>query len=247
MRLYENKQFSQMKTIKLLFLSALVLGATSCVYDSVDGNGVRVSEERITPDFDKVKSSGEFDVHITQGDNYEMIVSAEENIISFIETRVSNGILSIDTEDFKNIRNDLPMEIFITTPTLEGIKLSGSGTIVTDYFDCDEMDILLSGSGRIETECDAEKVEATVSGSGTVDISGDSKTADFLISGSGNITAANLNTLGCRSKISGSGDVWVSVDQVLEAVISGSGNVFYYGEPRIDKKISGSGNVVHKN
>lgn len=236
-----------MKTIKQFILSALILilgSTTSCIYDSVDGNGIRASEERVATNFDKVNSSGTFEVYISQGEDYILIVSAEENILPYIETRVSNGILNIDNEDFKSIRNDLPMEVFITMPVLEGIKLSGSGSINTDYFVCDEMDIILSGSGRIQTSCSTEEVEATVSGSGLVNISGDTKTAEFNISGSGNIEAVQLSTMGCHSNISGSGDVWISVDKLLEANISGSGNVYCYGNPRIAKRISGSGNIV---
>jgi len=238
-----------MKTIKLFIFSLFVIltGTTSCIYDTIDGNGIRASENRITGTFDKVKSSGSFDVYITKGDDYEVIVSAEENVIPFIETRVSDGILKIETEDHTSIRNDIPMEIFITTPELEGLKLSGSGTISTDYFESDKMDIIVSGSGDIITACDALEVEVSISGSGSVIISGNAKDAEFEISGSGNIKAANLSAEDCISKISGSGDVWISVDNFLDARISGSGNVFYYGEPQIDEKISGSGNVINQN
>lgn len=238
-----------MKTIKLLSFSLFVLliGTTSCIYDTVEGNGIRATESRITGSFDKVKSSGSFEVYISKGDEYEVLVSAEENVIPFIETRVIDGILKIEIEDRTSIRNDIPMKIFITMPELRGLKLSGSGTIDTDYFECNEMDILVSGSGQITTACDTRKLEISISGSGSIDISGNTKNAEFVISGSGNIKAANLTTEDCISKISGSGNVWIQVDNFLEARISGSGSVYYYGEPQIEKNISGSGNVIRQN
>ncbi|WP_346861754.1 head GIN domain-containing protein [uncultured Draconibacterium sp.] len=238
-----------MKTFKLLILAsfALLTGVTSCVKDSVMGNGNLASEERISASFNKVHSAGEFDVYITQGDNYEVVISAEENVIPFIETSFRNGVLTVETETLTSIRNTLPMEIFITTPNLEGIKLSGSGLISTDFFDCDKMDILLSGSGRINTTVSTNKVEALVSGSGVIDLSGTTTDADFGISGSGKIKASDLAVVHCSTATSGSGDMWVSVDNTLKAHISGSGNVFYYGSPDVETHISGSGNVIDYN
>ncbi len=246
---FENKQFNHMKTIKLLILGsfALLTGATSCVQDTIMGNGVQVSEERISSNFNKVSSSGELDIFITQGDNYEVIIRAEENIIPYIETHFRNGGLSIETENFISIRNTRPMEVYITTPNLEAIKLSGSGLISTDYFSSDKMDILLSGSGRITTDCDAGLVKALVSGSGSITISGNTNNADFGISGSGKIKASELAIVNCQTATSGSGNMWVSVDNTLDAHISGSGNVFYYGTPNIETHISGSGNVIDYN
>lgn len=235
-----------MKTIKLFIFSLLTLliGATGCIHDTIEGNGVRATEGRTALNFDKVKSSGAFDVHITKGNDYELIVSAEENIMPAIETSVSNGILNLDIRNNTNIRSDLPIEIFITTPELEGVKLSGSGKITTDYFECQQMDINLSGSGTISTACDADKVNVAISGSGSVEISGKANKTELNISGSGNIEASYLNSEACYSKISGSGDVWISVDKYLRASISGSGNVFYYGQPELNKNISGSGKVI---
>lgn len=238
-----------MKTIKQFIFIAVIflIGTTACIHDTIHGNGIPATEGRLTPPFDKVASSGPFEVHITKGYDHEVIVSADENLIGYIETYVSNGVLYIDVEDFTSLRNELPIEIFVTTDDLEGIKLSGSGIITSDYFISDEMDILLSGSGDIITACDADEVEATITGSGIIEISGICNEADFEISGSGDIRAANLNTLDCYCKTPGSGDTWISAENFLGVRISGSGNVYYYGFPKINEKISGSGRIINKN
>ena len=94
-----------MKTIKLFIFSLLTLliGATGCITDTIEGNGIRVTEGRIASNFDKVKSTGVFDVHITKGNDYELIVSAEENLMPAIETWVSDGILHLDIKNNTNI------------------------------------------------------------------------------------------------------------------------------------------------
>ncbi|MEN8115926.1 MAG: head GIN domain-containing protein [Bacteroidota bacterium] len=236
-----------MKTIKLSVLSfaLLLFTATSCFHDvHVRGNGILASEGRIVTSFNKVASSGSFIVHITEGDEYEVIVSAEENIIPYIETFVSGNVLNIEIRSFTSIRNSLPIEVFITTPDLEGILLSGSGVVTTDYFVTNEMDILLSGSGVIKSALEAADVSVSISGSGTVDLSGFADNAHFKISGSGNIVASDLDLFDCRANISSSGDMWVTVENSLDVTISGSGNIYYYGNPQVEFHISGTGNII---
>lgn len=239
-----------MKTIKLLFFNSilLLLITSSCVDNfTIKGNGIATTEGRITPEFSKVKSAGAFDVHITKGDELEVVVNAEQNIIPYIATSVSNGVLQIETKGMHNIKNRLPMEVYITTPSLEGIKQSGSGIITTDYFYSEHVDISISGSGYIQTAIDAERVDASISGSGKLELSGLANHAEFNISGSGKIDSYNLALRDCKAKISGSGSMWVNAEQNIHATITGSGNIFYYGNPNIETHISGSGNIIHEN
>lgn len=239
-----------MKTIKLfLFGSVIILfGATSCIEDfTISGNGIAATEGRITLDFTEVQSEGEFDVHITHGDEFEVVVNAESNVLPYIETNVNRDKLRIYIRGLHNVKNRLPMEIYITTPYIEGITQSGSGIITTDYFTTDDMEVKISGSGRIETAVDAFNIDAIISGSGVLDLSGTSNNGDFLVSGSGKINANDLSLRNCEASISGSGNMWVSVENHLKASISGSGSVYYSGNPSVEKHISGSGNVIPYN
>jgi len=239
-----------MKTIKLVLFSAIALlfATTSCIDDfTIRGNGIEETEGRVTSIFDEVKSEGAFDVHITNGDEYDIVITAESNILPYIETDVKGKKLRLHVRGLHNVKNRLPMQVYITTPYLEGIKQSGSGIITTGYFESDDMDIVVSGSGTIETAVDAISVDAIVSGSGKLYISGDAVDADYVVSGSGRIDAFDLPVRDCEAKISGSGSVWTNVDRFLTATISGSGNVYYYGSPDVETYISGSGNVIREN
>ncbi len=239
-----------MKTIKLFLVGSIIVlfGATSCLEDfTIRGNGIPATEGRITLDFNEVQSEGEFDVHITNGDELEVVVNAESNILPYIETNVNRDKLKIYVRGFHNVKNRLPMEVYITTPYLKGITQSGSGIITTDYFTTNNMDVVISGSGRIQTAVDALSLDAVISGSGNLDISGNSNFGDFLVSGSGKINAYDLTLNNCEASISGSGNMWVNVENHLKASISGSGSIYYSGNPGIEKHISGSGNVIPYN
>jgi len=241
-----------MKTIKQLILSASILVlilTTSCIDDlTIRGNGIEVTQGRITPQFDQVKAEGAFDVHITNGPDLEVIIIAESNILPYIETEVSrNNMLRIHIRGLHHIKNRLPMEVYITTPSLNGVVQSGSGIITTDYFVSDHFDAKVSGSGYIETAVDAISLDALVSGSGNLLISGGASNADIVVSGSGKIDAFDLTLRDCDAKISGSGNMWVTVERFLKASISGSGSIYYYGMPDVKTNISGSGRLIQGN
>ena len=238
-----------MKTIKQFsFFTLLLFAATSCIEEfNIRGNGVEATEERAVSMFNKIRSSGDFDIQIINGDELEVLVTAEENILPYIGTSVSNNTLQIDIQGMHNVRNRLPMSVLITVPQLVSVKQSGSGSITADYFSGDEMEFSLSGSGSISADVDADLVVASISGSGWILITGDSNESELTISGSGNIDSSELTVDNCNVNISGSGNLQVKAEKTLTAKISGSGNVYYTGNPVTEANISGSGKLVHRN
>jgi len=235
-----------MKTIKFFLLSAAALFfATSCIDDfTIHGNGIEATEGRLTTTFNKVKSEGAFDVHITQGNKREVVITAESNILPYIEADINAHTLRIHVRGLHNIKNRLPMQVYVTTPHLDGVVQSGSGIVTTDFFESDDFDAVVSGSGRIETAVNTHSINAIVSGSGTLYLAGDAFDSDFAVSGSGRIEALDFEVRDCDAKISGSGNIWTKVERYLSAAISGSGNVYYHGSPSIETHISGSGKVI---
>ncbi len=235
---------------QFIFLAAigLLLTTTGCWEDfTIGGNGIQATENRVITEFNEMKSSGSFDVHITNGDNYEVIVTAESNIIPYIETYVTGSTLHLDIRGIHNVNNHLPMQVFVTTPQIKSIKQSGSGDITTGYFEADNYELFVSGSGSITTAVDATTVDAGISGSGKIKISGTATKTNFSISGSGKIDSYDLVAHNCDAHISGSGNMYVSASDFIKATISGSGNVFYIGNPNRETHISGSGKLISDN
>jgi hypothetical protein len=239
-----------MKTNSLSFAGIILLLfiVSSCTDDFIiRGNGIPDSEARMMHSFSSVASEGNFIVHITSGTQHKLIIEAESNLMQYIETDVIGGHLRIHTRGLTSLRNRLPVEIFITTPSLKGVIQSGSGSITTGYFEADAFNCVVSGSGSIETAVDAGVVDAVVSGSGRLNISGSASQGNLFVSGSGKLNAEDLLVRDCDAKISGSGDIWTDVSRYLKAVVTGSGYVFYSGRPQVEIVVSGSGGIIQKN
>jgi hypothetical protein len=160
-----------MNTIKLtlvLSLFGLLFGTSSCVDELfLEGNGNLRTESRGASGFEEIASSGDFDVTIVPGSSYSVEVSAESNLLSYIETDVVGKKLKIRTRGVHSLRLNYPIEVYITTPVLNGLSLSGSGIIKTGSFMSDDFKIAISGSGDVYVNA-SHTIDARISGSGRV-------------------------------------------------------------------------------
>ena len=194
--------------------------------------------------YDEVVSTGDFDVYVTIADSTSLRVEAEENLFPFIVTKVSGQKFYIEEKDDYRLDNNKPMKIFITTPNMEGVKLTGSGFITCDSLVTDFLSIEITGSGRIEyNNIDVNDVEGEISGSGDIVLTGITNRSDFNITGSGSIRSLELYQNNCDARITGSGNMYVNVEDYLKAEITGSGNISYLGSPIINDDITGTGRV----
>lgn len=228
---------------------------------SIEGNGSVITETRNSVSFNFVENRGSFNVYIVKDTVFYIEIEAESNLIPHIRTTVHGNTLEIDTRE--NLDNNFAMNIYVHTPVLRGVGLSGSGLINIDSFETDEFEAFLSGSGiiygdiasiymtaslsgsgEIDFAVDTENLKSTISGSGRVRLSGDATKGDFKISGSGSIEAYGVPVVDCYAVISGSGNIYTTVSNYLDVKISGSGNLFFKGNPTINSNITGSGSII---
>jgi hypothetical protein len=239
-----------MKTFQFLLFVLLVLFLgiiTSVDNIFLEGNKDLLKESRELAGFKNIASSGDFKVMVKPGDTYSVEVKAESNLLKYIETVVVDSTLKIRTLGVHSLLQNYPIEVFITTPVLKGLILSGSGMITTDHFVSDEFNILISGSGDIVTKINTGILKANVSGSGNIYLEGDAKFGRFLISGSGKIKSYQSQQRNCEAVILGSGILYANTIETIDARISGSGKVYYINHPLISKNIYGSGQVMDMN
>jgi len=254
------------RTSILLLFAATIMIITGCNKSGirVKGNGNMTTETRSLSAFSIMINEGAFDVYIIQDSVSEVTIEAESNLISHIDTDVSGTTLTIDTRD--NLKNTKPMKLYIRTPDVNGVTLSGSGIIDLGSISTDNIEVSLSGSGDISGIVNAGFISVSINGSGSADMgvqcnqietsisgSGDmyfdglATTAHYNISGSGAVKAYNLELSNCYTNISGSGNMYVHATEILDVKISGSGSVYYIGTPQINIDITGSGSVINAN
>jgi hypothetical protein len=245
MKAIEKPQtFINITLLILLAIIALIVIMAGCTSERIEGNHDLVTTERTTQPFSKVSSQGSMNVYIIQDSLTYIEVKAESNILPYIYTRSDGTSLSVGYTEGYAINEHYPVEVYLYTPDLQAINLSGSGTVECNGFISGNMNLLISGSGGISGDFDTETMSASISGSGNMALKGFATNTTFAVSGSGSIDSHALIQEHCAAIISGSGNITTAASKTLDATISGSGNIFYMGNPVITTHITGSGNVI---
>jgi hypothetical protein len=212
---------------KLALTAVITLFILSCSKETIVGSGNLVSQEREVGTFSRISSEGIIDLEIRQGDTQFVEITADDNIIDQVRTRVVNGELQLylDGDSYRSIQ----IKAVVTAARITGIRNSGTGD-VTALGLAGEANFTLfnSGTGNVALEGSADSLELKNDGSGDV------SAFDFLV------READLTLIG-------SGNCEVQATETLNVYIEGSGNVYYKANPSIQVNVEGSGQVIDAN
>ncbi|MDH3711018.1 MAG: DUF2807 domain-containing protein [Cyclobacteriaceae bacterium] len=244
---------NNLRTISnVLALVAVLLAAQSCYihfeddgYGCVQPRGPVITQSYNLPSFDRITNAIGADITLRQSNNREFEITAAESILEQISLRIVDGELIIDNLSCISNTN---IEIFAAMPDIEAVHNVGSGDIFGDnIWEVDDLELRITGSGKIDAEFIVDYLSIEITGSGTMDLFGEAHLSEIRISGSGDVHAFGMEANDQDIIISGSGNCEVLAIDHLDVVISGSGNVFYKGNPQVSVTISGSGTVIDAN
>ncbi len=235
---------------RIIFISSLMVfllvACGACA--NIRGSGNVTTKARPVSNFDRVSLSGSAKLILSQGEEESLTVTADDNIMQYIETEVRGGTLhlGLNSPRFSRISPGQPIRFTLIMKDIAGLDISGSGSVEAGSIDTDQLKVEVSGSGDVGLDSlTAEKLKVDISGSGKVNLAGGSEATKQIvdISGSGQYHAGKLRSQTVEVTISGSGEATVWATDSLEAQISGDGSVAYYGHPSVNSSSSGSGHL----
>ena len=243
---------------KLLIFLAGGLLAVSCIITNLGGawvgtcteEGIDYTEVRDVQAFSSISSGLPCNVYYSQADKQEVRVETTNEFAEKVFTTVEDGTLKLKLEEGRYPK--LILRVVISTPDIEGISISGSGSLVHEgaLHASGDLSLKVSGSGDILAgSIDCKDFSARVSGSGDlrlVRVACDGFEA--TTGGSGHI---DLKTLTAKDdvsvRVSGSGSIRlheVDVDDNMVLKTSGSGSILVNGRCRdVNATTSGSGSI----
>lgn len=213
----------------LLLVAALLLLAGGCsTFETtggrIVGSGVMTSETRPLADVTGVKLASIGAVEVVVGPDQSIVIEAEDNLIPFITTEVSDGVLTIGTRDETSLEPTRSLRFIVTVGRVELAEISGAGTLSIDDPENDRIDLSVPGAGTISVSGEVDHLTASISGTGAVE-------------------AARLAADDVVVEVSGAGSATVWALNTLDVTLSGVGNVSYWGEPTVDQTITGIGDL----
>lgn len=215
-----------MKRVVSLIGAAMLCAA--CVFPINGLNGVTVNNGKkvtckgpvITKElnlsgFDAITVNGSSDMELFQGESFQVLVKANEEVFDYIDYKVEDGVLILETKDLVNIRAE-EYDVTITLPVLKelivngaadvdikkgyaasenlNVQVNGAGDFDLSGIAVPSLSFTLNGAGDIEADgLDVDILSVAVNGAGDIDVSGKAGKASFRVSGAGDIDARGLD------------------------------------------------------
>ncbi len=189
------------------------------------GSGHAASQTRSVGAFTGVELAGGNVVTISVGKPRSVVVRADDNLIGRITTAVHGGRLVIGNTS-GSFASKAPTSVSVTTPSLDELVLSGSGTVEISGIRTAHLTLAIPGSGVVRASGTAGRLDVAIPGSGTAQL-------------------APLVARAVHASVDGSGAIVVTATQSLDARVSGSGAISYAGNPsQVTTSVTGSGVVI---
>lgn len=192
--------------------------------NDLKGSGVIQTESREVSGFQAISLNSQGKVTVRQSGKESLTISAEDNLLPHLVSRVSNGTLVLDTESGINLRPTKPIEYMVEVISLENLRISGVGNLECTDLNSPKLSVLLSGVGNLTIQ-------------GSVDV------LDLKVSGVGSFKGSELQTKKATVKNSGVGNAVVNVSDQLDATVSGVGTIEFLGNPSVNQSVSGIGRI----
>lgn len=234
-----------MKTINLALVIAASLALSACSFNfGKKGNGQVVTQERnVSENFTEIRGSAGLDVYLTQGNEYKIMVEADENLQQFIETDITNGKLHITTSE--NISWSEAKKVYVTFVEVNSIEASSGAEVVGKSLIKSETLSLKSSSGaELEVEVFSKDITAKTSSGAEIKVSGKASSLLAKASSGSELDAKELLVVTCTAEASSGANIKVNVKELLDANASSGADIRYYGNPTsVNANKSSSGSV----
>jgi hypothetical protein len=216
-------------------------------FETIAGSGNLVTESRQVSGVTRVDMTTSAYLEIQQGTQESLTVTADDNILPYLQTNVSGGRMTIRYQPQISIRTIHQPKLVLTVKNLDELRLTSSGTVNVGPLTTGDFNIDITSSCNLTIQSiQADKITSNITSSGDVNIQGTANSLVVRISSSGNFVGPDLQVQDANVTLTSSGDVTVWVINNLSANLSSSGNVSYYGAPNVNQHTSSSGRVISK-
>jgi predicted small secreted protein len=235
----------------ILLLTLCAAAVTACVIDvggtgeDVRGSGNVTSEDRPVSGVNGVALRTLGDLTIEVGGQESLRIEAEDNLLQYLETTVSGGVLNIQQAEDIDLRPREAIHYYLTVKSLESIEVASSGNVAAPALTAGGLTVDVTSSGDVElASLEADSLTVRLSSSGGVTIGGGQVTSqEARLSSSGDYKAGDLRSSSATVGLSSSGSAIIWVTDRLTADLSSSGDLEYYGSPQADVNESSSGDA----
>jgi hypothetical protein len=216
-----------MKSLLLILAISILIPTTACKHGmhGIAGSGKREVEKRNVASFNSISTEGAFTVEVKCQKDLGLEIEGDDNILPLISTDVSNNVLYLKNSRSYSVSE--PIVIRISVPNIDGLTVSGAGSID------------ISGMKNDRFEIDS-------SGAPSIKVAGVTKVVDIDSSGAAKIDTHRLHASRAIVDSKGVSKIDLDVSDQLDVKISGPSFVTYEGNPVVNQTVNGPGKLQKK-
>ena len=216
----------------LLIAFAMLVG---CTQKPITGSGNVVSQEEPITGFDKVDISYSFEVNISQGESFSVIIHVDDNLVEHLEVVKQGGTLKIGLKPNSPDIRSATLQVEVTMPELTGLDMSGSShATITGFKSAQALVVEAYGASHLQGDIEADTVSFNIGGSSEVILTGSAQNVIIEdASGSSVVNLIDFPVVDANVKADGKSQVTVNVSGRLDVDASSASNVYYLGDPTL--------------
>ncbi|MCE3264229.1 MAG: hypothetical protein K0R43_3308 [Pseudoduganella sp.] len=259
---------------KLTLAALIALSLSGCVIvigdsaDTIKGNGSTATESRQIVSATGLRVENRYgvtmEVEVNVGGAPSLVIEGDSNLVPLVRTEVHGDTLRVYTDE--RLQSSNRIRVRYTAPRLYNLESNGSVHTSVQGLAGGPLQVLHSGSGRLEMRGQVDRLDLRHAGSGQLYADGlDSRNAKVNMSGSGRVNigsvrgdALSVSATGSGSfyargmvrslevQLTGSGSAQLGDLRADEANITsnGSGAVYAWVQQKVDARANGSGRIA---
>ena len=236
-----------MKTIFLYIFTISVFSLYSCnsVVNIQPSGNIQMMKKNCSS-FQELDITGRFDVTVMYDNTEAYEISADDNILPFVEIQQNEKSISISLKK-RMPRSVSPIKMTIHVASLSKITLDYGATLKTEpRCIADRLDLLLSNGSSFQSNIQCQQLDITALSGSNVIVNGTANILHIIAKESSSINGFDLATQNTQAQILEASSLNISVEKEFSVQATEGSMINYRGTPTFLKKIIEGGSRIEK-
>lgn len=238
-----------MKAVKLIII-VLAFALQGCnLFDYIDAGDTITEKRPISSLFSAIEINGMFSVTLVHDSVSYVDVTCPSNLQHLIDVDVANGVLKLGNNiEYRYLSGYNMVDLEIHYKEIGRMAVNSPANISTS--NPIEASSLQITCGTLFFECEIAvavgelRIYTNRRGYATFNLKGSANTFVLDVYRMNSVWANDLEVENCRIMHDGMEDVYLNVQNLLNADICFDGNVYYYGNPQVVRTGDGKGKAI---
>ena len=229
-------------SLSVLWVLVCVVSTASCLAQ-VNGNGKMVKETRSLSGFKAISVKTAIHLLLSQGAEEKVVVEADENILPYLVTKVTEGKLEIFIKGSINNRKEI--NAYVTVKQLNELEASSAAKVKSEgKLEADDLRISATSGSSVEIGVSCKSLELKSSSGSASVITGTATSLRAECSSGAAIVTSDLKAEKGELDASSGAALVVQVTKEVRARASSGGQISISGNPASRDTDSSSGGSV---